>query len=165
MKKNQISDPMSWYLLLALFGGLGRVVVSWRWERHKQQSRSEEFACGCSRPTVGDIFQMVQLRENNGIRFCLISILALRNKTLSYFAGLFQRNKTLSYLVQLVNQIDGERQDQQRKSIKSKFRGTHLLSGLFNWILEMGKTVKSGNLTLFSGVPGQDRTGQDNQHL
>ena len=27
-EKKQISDPMSWYLLLALFGGLGRVVVS-----------------------------------------------------------------------------------------------------------------------------------------
>ena len=60
----------------------------------------------------------------------------------------------MSYFVQLVNQTDGARQDQQRKPIKSKFRGTHLLSGLFNKISEMGKTVKSGNLTLFSGVPG-----------
>ena len=59
-----------------------------------------------------------------------------------------------SDFVQLVNKIDGERQDQQRKSTKPKFWGTHLLSGLFHWISEMGKTVTSGNLTLLSGVPG-----------
>ena len=67
----------------------------------------------------------------------------------------------MSYFVQLVNQTDGARQDQQRKPIKSKFRGTHLLSGLFNKISEMGKTVKSGNLTLFSGVPGQTEGSHD----
>ena len=55
-----------------------------------------------------------------------------------------------------MNQIGGERQDQEGKSIKSKFRGTHLLSGLLKNISENLKTVKSGNLKLFSGVPATE---------
>ena len=53
-----------------------------------------------------------------------------------------------------MNQIGGERQDQKRKSIDSEFRRTHLLSGLLKNISEMGKTVKSGKVTLLLGVPG-----------